>query len=106
MKGRGRGNGEEKLLNVSVGTVDKVGCPVDLLVHRGKIGRAQQVSQEGEQPSQDPTGGSSQFAHQPLQVGLGCPIAERVGGGFLQVVGFINDQVVVFRQHPVAGDCI
>ena len=43
------------------------------------------------------------LAQQARQVDLGDAEAERVGGGGFQVMGLVDDQVIVFGQHAVAG---
>ena len=58
-----------------------------------------------QRPTQRAALRSAELPQQTFDLVLGYSKAERIGGGIFQVMGFVHDQVVVFRQHAVAcGD--
>ena len=66
-------------------------------------GRSNALSDLAQQAAEDAGGGAAHLAQQARQVGLGDAEAERVGRGGFEVMGFVDDQVVVFGQHAAAG---
>ncbi|MPM52451.1 hypothetical protein SDC9_99210 [bioreactor metagenome] len=67
-----------------------------------KISRRQTVGDEGQDAAKQTAGSTAYFAQEANQVRLIDMKTERVGGGRFQMVGFVHDQVLIFRQHTAA----
>ncbi len=76
------------------------------MVQHGLLAGRQHFLRGAQQPAQGAAAAAAQYSHHALDLAVGDVEAEGIGGGVFQVMGLVNDQVIVVGQHPVAGSHI
>ncbi len=94
---------EEELAHQVFDLEGQIGGAADMLVQGGVFAGSQYFLGGGEQPAEHAGARPTQLAQQAVDVALGYPKAESIGGGVLQVMGLVDDQVFIFGQDAVAG---
>ena len=79
-----------------------VGDALHQMFERGKFAGRQSVLCGAQSPPQQAGAWTAQLLQQSLDIGQGDMIAQGVGSGIFQVMGFVDDQVAIVRQHPVS----
>ena len=99
-------DGVEKFLGTVFQAEEQIGGAVRGVVEPGIFRRFQGVFEQHEQVANDTARRPAQLAQKAQHVGLRDLEAQGAGGGGLHVMAFIDDQIIVFRQHAAAGSDI